>query len=80
MTPSHKISSLRSGVIEVKLRSCSSKNEQKSCNLQMLTKLEFLSNFKVFLRGLAGKDWSTKLTAISDFQNFGFEKKTFFKN
>ena len=41
-------------------------------------KLEFLSNFKVFLNGLAGKGLVYK-TAISDFQNIGFAKEYFSK-
>ena len=42
------LSHLRSIAIEVKLRSCSSKNEQKSCNLQSLTKARVFKQFQVF--------------------------------
>ena len=69
---------LRSGAIEVKLRSCSSKNEQKSCNLQTITKARVFKQFQSFLCGLVGKRLVYK-TAISDFQNFGFAKKYFRK-
>ena len=66
---------LRSGVIEVKLRSCSSKNEQKSCNLQTLTKARVFEQFQsFFLCNPVGKRLTYK-TDISDFQNFGFAKK-----
>ena len=68
---------LRSGAIEVKLRSCSTKNEQKSCNLQTLTKDRVFKQFQSFLYGLVGKRFFYK-TAISDFQTFFFAKNIFF--
>ena len=70
---------LRSGVIEVKLRSCSSKNEQKSCNLETLTKSTVIKQFQSSLYGLVDKKRRYK-TAISDFQNFWFLTKKKSKN
>ena len=68
---------LRSGAIEVKLRSCSSKIEQKSCNLQTLTKARVFKQFQICVCGLVGKRLVYKIT-ISNFQNFGFAKKKYF--
>ena len=46
----------------MKLRSCSSKNEQKSCNIQTLTKARVYNQFQsFFLYGLVEKDRATKL-------------------
>ena len=45
---------LRSGAIEAKLRSCSSKNEQKSCNRQTLTKARIFKQFQSCLCNLVG--------------------------
>ena len=54
-----------------------SKNEQKSCNLQTLTKARVFNKFQSFLCVLVGKRLVYK-TAISDFQDNGFAKKNIF--
>ena len=53
---------LRSGVIEVELRSCSSKNEQKTLNLETLTwqKLQLTSNFEALYLVVQRKNGDTK--------------------
>ena len=68
----------RSGAIEVKLRSCSSKNEQKSCNLQTLTKARVFKQFQSFFI------WSCRekiglQNCYLDLQNVGFAKKSIFQ-
>ena len=67
---------LRSGVIEVKLRSCSSGNELKTCNLQTFTKATVFKQFQISLCGFVEKRQFYK-TAISEFQNFGVPKNIF---
>ena len=63
--------------------SCSSKNEQKSCNLQTLTKARVFKQFQSVYVVLQGKDWSTKLLSrifkiLVQKKRFFFSKTNFF--
>ena len=69
----------RSWVIEVKPRSCSTKNETKSSNLWTPLKGTVFEQIKLFLRRFV-ENWLLYKTAISDFQNFDFSKKYFQKS
>ena len=71
------IGHLRSGVIEVKLRLCSSKNEQKPWNLEMLTKDRVKKEFQsVFMWSCRAKIWLQN--CYLGFSKFWFLNKEIF--